>query len=371
MQSEQPLSSAVIDSLPGAFYLYHLQGKFLRWNRNFERVSGYSADEIARMQPLDFIVERDRVLVRDRIGEVFTRGKSEVESALLGKDGTEIPYFFTGVSLTLDGKPCLAGVGIDITELKKAEQALHELNLDLERRVGQRTAELNAKNRELETFTYSVSHDLKAPLRGIDGYSRLLQEDYGHLMDEEGRRFLGSVRQATSQMGQLIDDLLEYSRLERRAITMSSVKPVAILNALPVGYLDEIRDRGIDFDVSLPDAAVLADASGLSQVLRNLMDNALKFTRAVPRPAIEVGGRIEGAKLVFWVKDNGIGFDMKFAGRIFDIFQRLHRAEDYPGTGIGLAIVRKAMERMNGRVHAESAVGAGATFYLELPLCTS
>jgi signal transduction histidine kinase len=123
--------------------------------------------------------------------------------------------------------------------------------------------------------------------------------------------------------------------------------------------------------VSLPDAAVLADASGLSQVLRNLMDNALKFTRAVPRPAIEVGGRIEGAKLVFWVKDNGIGFDMKFAGRIFDIFQRLHRAEDYPGTGIGLAIVRKAMERMNGRVHAESAVGAGATFYLELPLCTS
>ncbi len=370
-QSEQQFSNAVIDSLPGAFYLYDLRGKFLRWNRNFEQVSGYSAEEIARMKPLDFIVERDRPLVADRIGEVFSKGKSEVESGLLVKGGAEIPYFFTGVTLMLNGEPCLAGVGIDITELKKAEQAVHELNQDLERRVVQRTAELNAKNRELETFTYSVSHDLKAPLRGIDGYSRLLQEDYGHLMDEEGRRFLASVRQATSQMGQLIDDLLEYSRLERRTITVSAVKPLAILNALPVGYMDEIRDRGIKFSAALPDAAVLADPSGLSQVLRNLLDNALKFTRAVPEPAIEIGGRIEDGSMILWVKDNGIGFDMKFANRIFDIFQRLHRSEDYPGTGIGLAIVRKAMERMNGSVHAESAPGSGATFYLKLPLCIS
>jgi len=370
-QSEQQFSNAVIDSLPGAFYLYDLKGKFLRWNRNFEQVSGYSAQEIAQMQPLDFIVERDRPLVADRIGEVFSKGKSEVESGLLAKDGAEIPYFFTGVTLMLNGEPCLAGVGIDITELKKAEQAVHELNLDLERRVVQRTAELNAKNRELETFTYSVSHDLKAPLRGIDGYSRLLQEDYGHLMNEEGRRFLSSVRQATSQMGQLIDDLLEYSRLERRTITVSAVKPLAVLNALPVGYLDEIRDRGVKFSAELPDAAVLADPSGLAQVLRNLMDNALKFTRTVPEPAIEIGGRIDGAEMVLWVKDNGIGFDMKFANRIFDIFQRLHRAEDYPGTGIGLAIVRKAMERMNGSVHAVSAPDSGATFFLKLPLCIS
>lgn len=263
------------------------------------------------------------------------------------------------------------GVGIDITQRKQAENEVRALNATLEQRVAQRTAELQAKNRELETFTYSVSHDLKAPLRGIDGYSRLLLEDYAEKLDDEGRRFLNSVRQASVQMGQLIDDLLSYSQLERRKVSMVPVKPRTVLDSLPVGYSDEIRDRGVKFTVALPDAEVLADTQGLAQVLRNLIDNALKFTRGAAAPAIEVAGRVEGGKTVLWVRDNGIGFDMKFTDRIFDIFQRLHRSEDYPGTGIGLAIVRKAMERMNGRVWAESAPGSGATFYLEIPNHTS
>jgi PAS domain S-box-containing protein len=368
LRAERDFSDALVDSLPGAFYLYTPEGKFLRWNRNFERVTGYSGSEIARMHPLDFFLADEQPMLKERIAEVFAKGSSEVEAGFLAKDGSTTPYFFTGMTVTFGGETCLAGVGIDISERRRAEERVHELNADLERRVILRTAELQAKNRELETFTYSVSHDLKAPLRGIDGYSRLLQEDYGDKFDEEGRRFLASVRQASQQMGQLIDDLLAYSQLERRAMTLAPVKPQAVIDALPVGFREELAARGVEFTVDLPDHEVNADINGLSQVLRNLLDNALKFTRGSSPPRIEVGGRIERGRYLLWVRDNGIGFEMKFVDRIFDIFQRLHRAEDYPGTGVGLAIVRKAVERMGGRAWATGELGRGATFFVELPL---
>ncbi|MFH1498269.1 MAG: ATP-binding protein, partial [Verrucomicrobiota bacterium] len=361
---------ALIDSLPGVFYLYDTAGKFLRWNRNFETVTGYDAAEIADMHPLDFFGGEDRVLIESRIAEVFSAGKSEAEAGFIARDGSTTPYFFTGLASEVEGRSCLIGVGVDITKRKAAENEVRALNDTLEQRVAERTAELRAKNRELETFTYSVSHDLKAPLRGIDGYSRLLLEDYADRLDDEGRRFLNSVRQASVQMGQLIDDLLAYSRLERRAMTVTPLNLSVALDGLPVGYADEIRDRGVDFKVDLPDVQVMADPEGLTVVLRNLIDNALKFTRSADRPVISVSATRSPDKVVLCVRDNGIGFDMKFIDRIFDIFQRLHRAEDYPGTGIGLAIVRKAMERMQGRVWAESAPGGGAAFFLELPLQT-
>lgn len=367
-EQERAFSDSMIDSLPGVLYLYDIAGRFLRWNRNFEKATGYTANEIQKMHPLDFFEGEDRIVVEGRIGEVFAKGESSVEADLRAKDGTKTPYFFTGIKTMVNDQTCLIGVGMDISMRKQAEQAVRALNETLEQRVAQRTAELVAKNRELETFTYSVSHDLKAPLRGIDGYSRLLLEDHAERLDDEGRRFLGAVRQASVQMGQLIDDLLAYSQLERRSVMVTAIKPKAVVDALPVSYENEIRDRGIAFRCDLPDVAVAADMNGLAQVLRNLLDNALKFTRTTAAPEIEISGKTQGGKMVLWVKDNGIGFDMKFTDRIFDIFQRLHRAEDYPGTGIGLAIVRKAMERMNGRVWAQSAPGDGATFYLELPI---
>lgn len=370
LRAERDFSDTIVDSLPGAFYLYTKEGRFLRWNMNFERVTGYSSVEIARMHPLDFFSETEKPRLMERIAEVFDKGVSEVEAGFRAKDGTVTPYFFTGMTVTFRGETCLVGVGIDIAERRRAEDKVRELNAELEVRVAARTAELQAKNRELETFTYSVSHDLKAPLRGIDGYSRLLEEDYSDKVDEEGRRFLAAVRKATQQMGQLIDDLLAYSQLERRAMKLTPVRPRAILDALPFGYLEDIRARGVEFVVDLPDVAVSADANGLAQVLRNLLDNALKFTRTSSAPRIEVGGRIEGNRYLLWVRDNGIGFEMKFVERIFDIFQRLHRAEDYPGTGIGLAIVRKAMERMGGRAWAQGELGLGATFFVEIPLHT-
>ncbi len=268
-----------------------------------------------------------------------------------------------------EGRPLrMLGTHTDIARHKQAEETIRRINTELEQRVNERTAQLETVNKDLEAFTYSVSHDLKAPLRGIDGYSRLLLQNYSAGLDDEGRRFLHNVRRATLQMNQLIDDLLAYSRLERRVLQTTSVNVQVLIDTLLAECAAEVQNRGSAVTVSLPCATVRADRDGLAMALRNLLDNALKFSRDVPQPAIEIGGRDSGASYTLWVRDNGTGFDMKFHDRIFDMFQRLHRAEDYPGTGVGLAIVRKAMERMGGRTWAESEPGKGATFFLEIPL---
>jgi signal transduction histidine kinase len=244
---------------------------------------------------------------------------------------------------------------------------LTALNEQLESRVQERTAKLESANKELETFTYSVAHDLKAPLRGIDGYSRLLLEGHADRLDDEGRQFLHNVRDATRQMNQLLNDLLAYLRLERQDVHLGRVDPRSLIEALLAERAAEIQARGVAVSVAVPCPSVSADRDGLTMALRNLLENALKFTRDAAQPAIEVGGRDGGDSCLLWVRDNGAGFDMKYHERIFTIFQRLHRSEDYPGTGVGLAIVRKAMERMGGRAWAESEPGKGATFYLEIP----
>ena len=250
---------------------------------------------------------------------------------------------------------------------RSAKEALARLNAELEIRIEARTADLNAKSRELETFAYSVAHDLKAPLRGIDGYSRLLLQEYANSLDDEGRTFLQTIQDSTDEMSQLIDDLLAYSRLERRELQTDRVELAPIVNSLVEEKKREATEHPVDFVVDINGATVMADASGVAQSLRNYLDNAFKFTRKVEEPRIEVGSKESAKSCLLWVRDNGIGFDMKYHDQIFNIFQRLNVAEDYPGTGIGLAIVRKAMERMGGRAWAESEPGHGATFYLEIP----
>lgn len=253
-------------------------------------------------------------------------------------------------------------------ELECLTDDIRQLNAELEERVRQRTAELAAANKELETFTYSVSHDLKAPLRGIDGYSRLLLEGHEAQLDEEGRLFLNNVRHGVGQMVQLIEDLLAYSRMERRSLGTRTVDLARVVAEVIDERRGDIAARGMVVELAgLQGLVARADPEGLAMVLRNLVDNALKFTRDSRPPTLTISGTAAEKSVILEVRDNGIGFDMQFHDRIFEIFQRLQRAEDYPGTGVGLAIVRKAMQRMGGRAWAESRPGQGATFHLELP----
>ncbi len=268
-----------------------------------------------------------------------------------------------------DGSIVWHGFLIDITERRRAEQEIRQLNTELEHRVADRTSELEAKHREMESFTYSVSHDLKAPLRGIDGYSRLLESDHAGQLDEEGRFFVSMIRKATGHMGELIDDLLAYSRVERGRPRLGPVAPGPVVAAVVDGAAAEVAAEGIALRSAVESGlTVLGEHDGLVLALRNLLDNAIKFGAGRPGRAIEIGVRHAQDHALFWVRDNGPGFDMRYHDRIFEIFQRLHRAEEYPGTGVGLAIVRKAVERMRGKVWADSAKGAGATFYIQLPL---
>jgi signal transduction histidine kinase/ABC-type uncharacterized transport system substrate-binding protein len=271
------------------------------------------------------------------------------------------------LSLLLLESGFIAVLLVERRRRRRAKEALDQLNAELETRIEDRTSALNAKSRELEAFAYSVAHDLKAPLRGIDGYSRLLLEEYAGSLDDEGHKFLQTIQESTDEMSQLIDDLLAYSRLERRELKPDRIQLGSMINSLVEEKQREVTEHPIDFVIDVNGATVLADASGLQQSLRNYLDNAIKFSGKVAEPCIEVGSKESADSCLVWVRDNGIGFDMKYHDRIFDIFQRLNVSDDYPGTGIGLAIVRKAMERMGGRAWANSEPGHGATFYLEIP----
>jgi PAS domain S-box-containing protein len=275
-------------------------------------------------------------------------------------------FSYSGAISHADGKGLAFLTMKDITDRKVAEEALRDAKINLESKVEQRTAQLLAKSKELENFCYSVSHDLKAPLRGIDGYSRLLLESYHERLDEEGRSFLQNVRAATRHMTRLIEDLLAYSKLERRKLSTMSVE----LSSFVTNLLSQFRDslQNVHLTVKVDSYRVRADPDGLAIALRNLIDNAIKFSKYSAIQEVDIVARAEGDYCLISVCDNGIGFDMRFYDKIFEIFQRLHRAEDYPGTGIGLAMVHKAMERMGGRVWAESELGGGAIFYLQLPL---
>lgn len=260
-----------------------------------------------------------------------------------------------------------SGTLLDITQLKQAQTTLEQTNAALEQRVAERTAQLRGLNEELEAFSYTVSHDLKAPLRGIDGYSQLLEEEHSSQLNEEGRQFLTRIRRGVSQMGELISGLLDYSRMERRTMEHQRVDIPALVAQVIEGHSADIESTHVRLSLQLEPMVLQLDREGMAVVLRNLVGNAIKFSRTRDQPEVEIGARTEGTRRILWVRDNGVGFDMRYHDRIFGIFQRLQRAEDYQGTGLGLALVAKAVQRMGGRVWAESQPGQGATFYLEFP----
>jgi PAS domain S-box-containing protein len=353
-------------------WTFDLSGSKLWWSDQTYRVYGVSpvtfAPDVESF--VNLILPEDRPAMLAWIDACSAGDKpGELEFRSLLPDGTV--HFISGRGELIAGdeeRPAyLAGTAMDITERKLAEEKIRSLNEELEERVRERTAQLEAVNKELEAFSYSVSHDLKAPLRGIDGYSQLLEKDYSDRLDDEGRLFIRYVRESTAQMHQLIEDLLNYSRMERRSLQYVGLDLPALVQAVVSERSAEIERAGVQLHLEIPHLQVRVDRDGLAIVMRNLLENAVKFSRNAQPPTVEIGARPEGDKVILWVRDNGIGFDMKFNDRIFEIFQRLQRTEDYPGTGVGLALVRKAMQRMGGRAWAESAPGAGATFFLEIP----
>jgi len=265
-----------------------------------------------------------------------------------------------------DGSPMVLELGIDISERKQAEEEVQKLNEELEQRVRRRTAQLEAANRELESFSYSVSHDLRAPLRAIDGFSQILLKDHADRLDAEGHRLLGIIRANTRNMGQLIDDLLAFSRLGRREVKVTGLDMGKLVRNVVQELQETLGGRTVQWHLS-PLPATRADRALIRQIWVNLLGNALKFTRPRETAVIEVGCLSAADEDVYYVKDNGVGFDMQYAPRLFGVFQRLHRHEEFEGTGVGLALVQRIVQRHGGRVWAEGQVNGGATFYFALP----
>ncbi len=252
-------------------------------------------------------------------------------------------------------------------ELRLSEARYRELNTALEQRVSERTNELKRAYDELEGFSYAVAHDLKAPLRAINGFAHLFEAEMDGQLSPQAREHLSRIRNGSLRMATLIDDLLAYSHIDRRGLQSSVVALPELIDSVLLQYADEVQRRHIDLTVQVDPIKLRVDAEGLLLALRNLFENALKYTRDRPHPHIQVLALRSDLGVVLSIADNGIGFEMEYHDHIFKIFQRLHRDDQYPGTGIGLALVRKAVERIGGRVWAQSRPGEGATFNIQLP----
>lgn len=261
----------------------------------------------------------------------------------------------------------ITGTVMDISERKQAEKVIEKLNEELEQRVLERTAQLESANHELKAFSYSVSHDLRSPLRALHGFANMLLEDYGTILDEEGKRKLQFIIDNATKMGKLIDDLLAFSLVSGREMSIGAIDMNMLVNQVCNDTANETgRDR-IEFITKVMPQAV-GDEAMIKQVWVNLIGNAVKFTSGQPACRIEIGSdKIENEN-VFYIKDNGVGFNMEYSGQMFNVFKRLHSSNDFDGTGIGLSIVQRIIHRHGGRIWAEGKVNEGATFYFTLPL---
>lgn len=349
--------------------LRDLKGEPIFINQAALQLVGLDGLEQAKRTPqVDFFFPEDQAFVRDVfVPRVMRDGHGETELRFRHFKTGEPIWMIYNAFVVRDalGQPsALATVSRNITDRKRAEQRIHELNADLERRVVERTDQLEAANKELESFSYSVSHDLRAPLRAVSGFAQIVVEDYGPQLPAQGKQYLQTICDAAQRMGALIDDLLAFARLGKLPLSLQTVDVAQLVQS----SLDELApDRCLALEVSVGELPPChGDPVLLKQVWLNLLSNAFKYSKNRASPQVEIGATVDQGTCVYFVRDNGTGFDMKYANKLFGVFQRLHRQEDFAGTGVGLAIVQRIVTRHGGRIWADASVDRGATFSFTL-----
>ncbi|MBI4624595.1 MAG: PAS domain S-box protein [Verrucomicrobia bacterium] len=367
--------TAILDAALDAILSIDHLGVIQDWNSAAERMFGYTRVAALGHRIDDLIIPSALLQIyRDGLAHYLITGAGSligrpIELSACRADGTELAVELGITHIPGSEPPLYTAVIRDITARKQAEAEVHRLNAGLELRVRERTAELVSANEELESFSYSVSHDLRAPLRHISGFIEMLQQRTTRQLDDEGRRLVQDIADSARRMSRLIDALLDFSRLGRTELRKTRVPLGGLVQSAQAELRDELKDRKIEWIIgALPEAEV--DPALMLQVLINLFSNALKFTRprAVARLTVDV--RAEPGELIGFVRDNGVGFDRRYADKLFGVFQRLHRASEFEGTGIGLATVRLIIHRHGGRTWAEGTPDGGATFYFSLPATT-
>ncbi len=354
LERSNVVTDSIIESLPGVFYQISPEGRFVRWNRAFEQVTRYTPEEIEALNPLALFEGKDKEAVGASIARVFESGEAEIGADFVPKAGVPVPYWFTGMLKHLDGSPYLIGMGTDVSALKEIESELRQSRDGLER-----------SNKELEQFAYVASHDLQEPLRMVASYTQLLERRYKDQLDDNAREFIAFAVDGANRMQRLINDLLAYSRVQTRAGEPELVELNHVLGQARANLATAIEESGaLVTNDELP--VVVADPAQLLSVLQNLIGNAVKFHGEDP-PRVHISARESDGEVLISVRDNGIGIRKEHQERIFLIFQRLHNRKDYPGTGIGLALCKRIVERHGGRIWVESEEGSGATFTFTLP----
>ena len=345
-----------------------LEDRIILWNTGIEKLYGWSrAEALGRISHELLRAELPQSIESIREA-LFGQGRWEGEVVHTRKDGRRLVVASQWV-LHRDekGQPvAILEVDNDVTERKEAERQVVQMNVQLEQRVQDRTSELTAANRELEAFTYSVAHDLRAPLRHIDAFSKILSDDFAAALPPEARRFLENIRHGSRNMSRLVDDLLNLARIGRQELKRQPVALGNLVEEVVVDLKNETEGRAIEWRIHrLP--VVQCDSGLMKQVLANLLSNAVKYTRPRTLAVIEIGQQKANGSSAVFIRDNGVGFNMKYADKLFGVFQRLHRSEDFEGTGVGLATVERIVRKHGGSIWAEAALDQGATFYFTVP----